>query len=131
MTDVSSRADIATVVDKFYAKALQDSQIGFLFEGLDLRNHLPVIHDFWENIVFHRGNYRGGMMYKHLMLNADKPLKPEHFQRWLELFSATLDEHFAGENASAMKQFAHSIAKTIQARISQQNLLPLGTKNSP
>ncbi len=129
--DLESRADIAVVVDRFYARAIQDEQIGYLFEGLDLMNHLPVIYDFWENILWRTGAYKGGMMYKHLLLNARKPLKLEHFQRWLELFTQTIDEHFAGENARTMKQFAHSVARTIYARVSQQNSLPLGVRDAP
>jgi len=94
-----------------------------------LMNHLPVIHDFWENILFRTGAYKGGMMYKHLMLNARKPLRLEHFQRWLELFTQTIDEHYAGPNAQTMKQFAYSVAGTIYNRVSQQNKLPLGVRD--
>jgi hemoglobin len=129
--DVLSRADIAVVVDNFYARAMQDPIIGYLFEGIDLPEHLPTIHDFWENILFRTGAYKGGMMYKHLMLNARKPLRPEHFQRWLELFVTTIDEHFAGENANTMKQFAYSVARTIYARVSQQNSVPMGVQDAP
>jgi len=131
VNDLSSRADIAVVVDAFYAKAIQDEQIGYLFEGLDLMNHLPVIHDFWENILWRTGAYRGGMMYKHLLLNARKPLKLEHFARWLELFTQTVDAHYQGPNASTMKQMAHSIARTIYARVSQQNSVPMGVQDAP
>ncbi len=129
MNDVKSRADIALVVDRFYAKAIQDEQIGYLFEGLDLLNHLPVIYDFWENILFRTGAYKGGMMYKHLRLHAQKPLRLEHFQRWLELFTQTIDAHHAGPNAQTMKQFAYSIANTIYSRVSQQNSFPLGVRD--
>lgn len=125
MSDVQTRADIATVVDNFYLKATQDEGIGYLFEGLDLPNHLPTIHDFWENILFRTGAYKGGMMYKHLVLNAKKPLRAEHFERWLELFTATVDEHFAGPNAETMKQFAHSAAATMQSRILGNPMFPV------
>ena len=125
MSDVLTRADIASVVDSFYRKATHDDQIGYLFEGLDLLNHLPVIHDFWENILFRTGAYKGGMMYKHLMLNARKPLQAAHFVRWLELFTQTVDERFSGENASTMKQFARSVADTMMVRILQQNAFPI------
>ncbi|WP_027877923.1 group III truncated hemoglobin [Meiothermus cerbereus] len=131
MNDLASRADIAVVVDAFYAKAIQDEQIGYLFEGLDLMNHLPVIHDFWENILWRTGAYKGGMMYKHLLLNARKPLTLEHFERWLELFTQTVDAHYKGPNASTMKQLAHSIARTIYARVSQQSSVPMGVQDAP
>ena len=131
MKDVQSRADIVVVVDNFYARAMQDPIIGYLFEGIDLPKHLPTIHDFWENILWRTGAYKSGMMYKHLLLNARKPLKLEHFQRWLELFTQTIDEHYQGPNAQTMKQFANSIANTMYSRISQQNAVPLGVQKSP
>lgn len=129
--DLLSRADIALVVDRFYAKAVEDEQIGYLFEGLDLMNHLPVIYDFWENILWRTGAYKGGMMYKHLMLHSRKPLRLEHFQRWLELFVQTIDEHYQGPHANTMKQLAYSVANTIYARVSQQNHLPIGIQDAP
>ncbi|RIH77396.1 hypothetical protein Mterra_03774 [Calidithermus terrae] len=125
MPDITSRADIAAVVNAFYGKATRDPLIGHLFEGLDLQAHLPTMHDFWENILFRTGAYKGGMMYKHLVLNARKPLRPEHFERWLELFTATVDEHFAGENAEAAKQYARSIAQTMLSRIVGPTGLPM------
>jgi len=125
MPDITSRADIAAVVNAFYGKATRDPLIGHLFEGLDLQAHLPTMHDFWENILFRTGAYKGGMMYKHLVLNARKPLQPEHFERWLELFTATVDERFAGENAEAAKQYARSIAQTMLSRIVGPAGLPM------
>lgn len=125
MPDIASRADVATVVNAFYGKATRDPLIGYLFEGLDLEALLPTMHDFWENILFRTGAYRGGMMYKHLLLNARKPLRPEHFERWLELFTATVDEHFAGENAELAKQYARSIAQTMLSRIVEPSGVPM------
>jgi hemoglobin len=127
--DIASRPDIATVVDNFYSKATQDDQIGFLFEGLDLINHLPTIHDFWENILFRTGAYKGGLMYKHLMLNARKPLKAEHFERWLYLFTQTIAEHFTGPNADLMKKYALSIAQTMEERILGQGAFKFAGPN--
>lgn len=121
MPDLATRADVATVVDNFYKKATTDPHIGFLFEGLDLMNHLPILHDFWENILWRTGAYKGGMMYKHFMLNSRHPLQDTHFERWLELFVQTIDEHFDGPNALIMKQYAYSVANTIYERIQQQN----------
>lgn len=131
MPDILTRADIAAVISDFYRKATRDPVIGYLFEGLDLEAHLPIMHDFWENILFRTGAYKGGMMYKHLLLNARKPLQVAHFERWLELFTQTVDQHFSGENAASMKQFAHSVARTMIERIVQQNAFPIGVQDAP
>jgi hemoglobin len=130
MQDVIARTHIAHIVDTFYTKATQDDLIGHLFEGLDLEKHLPTIHDFWENILFRTGSYKGGLMYKHFSLNARKPLKTEHFERWLELFTQTIDASFTGENAEVMKQYASSIAQTMQERILQVEL-PMAFRDAP
>ncbi len=130
MQDVSSRTHIVHIVDTFYHQATQDETIGYLFEGLDLQNHLPTIHDFWENILFRTEAYKGGLMYKHFALNARKPLQTEHFTRWLELFTKTIDDSYAGENAEIMKQYAHSIAQTMQERILQVEI-PMAFRDAP
>lgn len=122
MQDIASRIHIIHIVDTFYGQATQDARIGHLFEGLDLQAHLPTIYDFWENILFRTGAYKGGLMYKHFALNARKPLNAEHFKRWLELFTQTIEDSFAGEHADMMKQYAHSIAQTMQERILQPEL---------
>jgi hemoglobin len=130
MSDVITRANIATIVDTFYHRATQDAMIGYLFEGLDLQNHLPTIHDFWENILFRTGSYKGGMMYKHFALNARKPLQVAHFERWLELFTQTVDQNFSGEHVEVMKQYARTIAQTMQERILQVEL-PMAFRDAP
>lgn len=130
MQDITSRTHIAHIVDTFYKQATQDETIGYLFEDLDLQQHLPTIHDFWENILFRTGAYKGGLMYKHFTLNARTPLKAEHFTRWLELFTQTIDGSFVGENAEIMKRYAHSIAQTMQERILQVEL-PMAFRDAP
>lgn len=129
--DIASRADIATVVNAFYRKATRDPLIGYLFAGLDLEAHLPIMHDFWENLLFRTGAYKGGMMYKHLRLHARTPLEEAHFVRWLELFTQTVDEHFSGEKAELAKQFARSIAATLRSRILGASPFPLAVQDGP
>ncbi|MDT7920600.1 MAG: hypothetical protein RQ868_08405, partial [Meiothermus sp.] len=62
--------------------------------------------------------------------NARKPML-EHFEGWLELFTQTVDAHYQDPNASTMKQLAHSIARTIYARVSQQSSVPMGVQDAP
>ena len=77
------------------------------------------MYDFWQNIIFHTGGYTGNPMRIHMNLHKQAPMKKEHFDRWLQLFTATVDELFEGEKAEQAKQRALSIATVMQINIAQ------------
>ena len=80
---------------------------------LDLETHLPIIGDFWETLLFRTGDYaRHGRNPLHVHIELDKKIQltREHFQRWLEIFSATVDSLFAGETAEFIKMRSAAIA---------------------
>jgi hemoglobin len=116
MRDISSREDIDSLMHAFYARAMADDVIGYIFTDvakLDLDHHLPIIGDFWETLLFQTGSYsrhgRNPLMV-HGELSAKEPLLPRHFTRWLELFRESVDEQFSGERAEFLKSRAESIA---------------------
>lgn len=115
--DIESRADIDALMVRFYGRAMSDPEIGPLFTDvakLDLDHHLPVIGDFWESTLFGRGVYsRHGRnpLLVHAELDRKARLEPPHFERWLELFTSTIDESFAGPRAAFAKQRAAAIAR--------------------
>lgn len=118
--DIKDRRDIELLINTFYEKVKVDSSIGFFFTDVVKVNwdkHLPVMYDFWENVVFHTGIYDGNPMEKHIDLNKKSPMKMEHFQRWMQLFNETVDELFAGAKADGIKQRALSIATVMQIKI--------------
>lgn len=114
--DIETRADIDDLMNRFYARALTDETIGYIFTDvarLDLEHHLPVIGDFWETLLFGTGNYQKhgrNPLQVHAALHQKSALTPKHFRRWLELFRATVDESFAGERADLIKLRAEAIA---------------------
>lgn len=116
MTDIENRADIDLLMKQFYEKALADEKIGYLFTEvakLDLKHHLPIIGDFWESLLFGARNYQlhgRNPLQVHGELHKKSPLKPEHFERWLELFNGCVDRSFQGEHAEFAKQRAGMIA---------------------
>lgn len=130
MSDIETRAHLEELVKAFYQQALVDPQIGYLFEGLDLEHHIPVIVDFWDSVVFRTASYKGGLMYKHLLLNQKKPLEAAHFARWLELFAATANARYSGPHADLVKGFAQSVARTMQERILGTGLPLAGPSSS-
>ncbi|EFH85555.1 group III truncated hemoglobin [Ktedonobacter racemifer] len=125
--DIENRDDIVYMVSTFYRKATQDPLIGFFFTdvaAIDLEEHLPVMYNFWENLLFQTGNYHGGMMYKHILLHQQEPLRSQHFARWFELFSQTIDASFAGPRAEEAKRRARTVIQTMPLKL-QGASLPL------
>ena len=116
-TDISTRADIDALMVAFYGKAMTDQVIGYFFTDvvqLDLEHHLPVIGDFWETVILSQPAYRRHQrnpLQVHAELDANSPLRDEHFDRWLHLFQSTVDELFAGPRAEFTKQRSTMIAR--------------------
>ncbi len=122
-SDVLNRVDVQDIVSRFYAEVLEDVVIGFIFTDvarINLETHLPVIVDFWSDILFEENNYQSNALQKHLQLNDRIALKPGHFTRWLYLFARAVDHKHAGDNAELMKQRAEMVASSISAAISSR-----------
>ena len=118
--DIEDINDIKKLINEFYNRVKEDDIIGYLFNDIakvDWEKHLPIMYSFWEQILFHSGNYRGNAMQAHQRLHALSPLKPEHFERWLHLFNTTTDELFSGAKDLIIKQRALSIATTMQLKV--------------
>tara|TARA_R110002110_G_scaffold108904_1_gene271750 strand:- start:9653 stop:10024 length:372 start_codon:yes stop_codon:yes gene_type:complete len=115
--DLDSRAHIEAFVDRFYARLLADPQLAPIFldvAQIDLAVHLPHIKDYWCKLLLGERGYNRHTMDIHRRLHRLRPLQPEDFQRWLALFTATVDAHYSGERASRAKQLATTIAANMQ-----------------
>lgn len=124
MQDLQNRSDVELLVRTFYGKATQDEVIGFLFTDvaqLDLETHFPTMFDFWEGILFNKPLYKGGMMYKHILLNQKHPLEAKHFDRWLELWITTVNELFAGPIADEAIRRGNLVAITMKYKMAHIN----------
>ena len=122
--DISNRADIQQLVDIFYIKVRADETIGYLFNEVAQVNweqHLPRMYDFWENILFQTGSFKGNPMAAHVQLHQKSPLSAAHFDRWQQLFLATVDELFEGDMAELIKQRALSIATMMRIKVFPTN----------
>lgn len=111
-TDISSKEDIKHLVDTFYKRVMVDPVIGHFFTevvNLDLEAHLPIMYKFWASILFGDLAYTGNPMEKHIAMNKKSPMEAEHFDRWLEMWMATVDELFAGDTADMAKKRAEGI----------------------
>jgi hemoglobin len=118
--DIATRQDIEQLVDAFYSKVKADDMIGFIFSDIARVNwekHMPIMYNFFENMLFYTGNYTGNPMELHKHVNRLFPLTDEHFSRWLLLFNEATDDLFAGDKTELVKQRAKSIATVMQIKI--------------
>ena len=118
--DITNRDDIILLINTFYEKVKQNEVIGYIFNDIvkvNWEKHLPVMYDFWENIIFFSNKYSGNPMAVHIHLNQLVQLSKKHFERWLQLFTSTVDELFEGKRAMLVKEKAISIAAIMQHKI--------------
>jgi hemoglobin len=105
--------DVERLVTGFYNKVRQDDQLAQHFASIDWDHHTPLIVSFWCMILLGTEGYKGNPMAKHLSINLVKA----DFERWLQLFTTTVDELFEGEKANEAKQRAFSIAAMFQFKM--------------
>ncbi len=114
--DIEGRQDIQWLVYHFYRKVQEDALLAPVF-ALRIQDnwdtHLETMYKFWDMAIFGVREYQGHPFAKHITL----PLEARHFERWLQLFSATLDENFQGPVANDTRRRAAGIAASFQARL--------------
>jgi hemoglobin len=118
--DLADRQDIEVLVRTFYERAFEDPLLGPVFldiAHLNLDEHLPVMCDFWETVLFRAGLYRRNAFEVHARLHADASLTGTHFRRWLQLWVATTSDLFTGPRADTAKIQAGRIAWSISRRL--------------
>jgi len=118
--DLENREDVEELVSAFYREAFADPLIGPVFTEvahMDLAHHLPIMCDFWETVLWGAGLYHRNALQLHVVLNARHPLSAEHFDRWLSLWSQTLDARFAGPIAERARLQATRIAGSMERRL--------------
>lgn len=115
-SDILSLEDVKLLVDTFYGKVREDQLIGPIFnDRIQDRwpQHLAKMYTFWQTVLLGEHTYYGSPFPPHAQL----PVEKEHFERWLSLFSKTLDELFTGEVAKEAMWRANKMAEMFQYKI--------------
>ena len=116
--DIENKTDIKNFVDGFYTKVKEDSLLFPVFASKIPNEawpaHLERMYDFWNAILFAATGFNGNPMQKHMSL----PIEEKHFDQWLSLFRATIDELYEGAKADEAKARAGSIAQIMNFKIS-------------
>lgn len=123
--DIQTRDDLEGLLTAFYEKAFTDEVIGHFFTEvvpLQLETHLPIIANFWEAVLFGTHSYRKNVMEVHQHIHQLSSIHKEHLDRWVALFTATIDALHEGEKAILAKQRALSIATLMDIKLNHPEI---------
>lgn len=115
-TEIHNKSDIKLFVDEFYSRVRADDLIGPIFEARIADRwpiHLEKMYSFWNSSLFGEADYRGHPFRPHASMPIDGP----HFERWLSLMRATIEERFTGEKAEEIKWRAERMAEMFQVKL--------------
>lgn len=124
--DIDSRGDLELMLKAFYEKVFNDDLISHFFTEvvpLEIDRHLTVITDFWASVLLDEQRYRKNVMEIHQHIHQLASIEKRHLDRWLKLFTETVDEQFEGAKATLAKQRATSIATMMNAKLNYPNPL--------
>ncbi len=108
--------EIKLLVNTFYDKVREDDLLKNIFNNVIQDKwpiHLEKMYRFWQTVLLEEHTYSGSPFAPHANLPVDKT----HFNRWLLLFNATIDELFTGEKADEAKWRANKMAEIFQLKI--------------
>jgi hemoglobin len=109
MADLDNIDSIKLMVHTFYGKVRKDNLIGPIFEKViedRWPEHLEKLTRFWQTILLNEPMYFGRPFPPHMKLS----IGAEHFEHWLSIFNANLDEHFSGPKTEEARLRAQSMA---------------------
>jgi hemoglobin len=114
--EIKSLEEIRTLVDSFYDKVRGDALLKDIFNDR-IQNHWPEhlekMYRFWTTVLLGEAAYHGSPFLPHTSL----PIELKHFERWLQLFHETLEEHFYGDKAEEAKRRASQMAAMFHHKI--------------
>ncbi len=115
--DIITQEDIRQLVDVFYRKVLLDDVLKGFFSDLDFVHHKPKMIHFWSFVLLDEPGYTTNVFDKH----AHMKLGDEHFDRWISIFEATVNDLFEGEKASTAIFRAKTIAWSFKEKFKKMN----------
>lgn len=114
--DITTFDDIKLLVDTFYGQVRNDELLGPVFNHTIKDNwpvHLQKMYSFWQTVLLNEYTYQGGPFPPHMKLGINSA----HFERWMQLFTATIDQLFSGEKADEAKWRAGKMSELFQYKL--------------
>lgn len=101
----------------FYARVVQDDLLGPVFVGKigpfpkgGWPIHMLRLEGFWRAVLGAESAYKGQPGPAHMGLGADE----RHFERWLQLWAETLNEHLEPPEAETLVMLASRMRVNLQ-----------------
>ncbi|GGE95253.1 group III truncated hemoglobin [Flavobacterium limi] len=114
--DITNIEDIKLLVNTFYEKVQNDNLIGPIFNEKMIGRwpeHLEKMYRFWQTLLLEEHTYSGSPFPPHKHL----PVNQTHFDRWMEIFTETVDSLFVGKLAEEAKLRAANMAYMFNYKI--------------
>ncbi len=125
--DIQTKQDIELLVRTFYGKVQSDDLLGPFFHRMipneeEWEKHYKLLIAFWELNLMDIKGFDGNPAKAHH--GVDKVFKQSitinHFDRWVKLWSETIDTLYKGEMADKAKMRARNMAKGMYKKILEQ-----------
>ncbi|MFB9110255.1 group III truncated hemoglobin [Flavobacterium gyeonganense] len=116
LQDISNIEEIKLLVNTFYEKVQNDDLIGPVFNEKMIGRwpeHLEKMYRFWQTLLLEEHTYSGSPFPPHKHL----PVNQSHFDRWMKIFTETIDSLFAGKLAEEAKVRAANMAYMFNYKI--------------
>jgi hemoglobin len=103
-------------VRDFYRQVAMDDILGPVFAAahVDWSAHIPKLADFWAKQLLGEPGYDGNPLRAHEPIHTRTPFTDVHYERWLDLFSTTVDDGYAGPHAELAKARASRMARALR-----------------
>jgi hemoglobin len=118
--DLDTRSEIHDLVVHFYREIVFDDLLGPVFDEVaevDWSRHVPKLVDYWCRVLLRQPGYDGMVLAAHRHVHEIDPFRVEHFDRWFELWTSTIDAGWAGPGAEAAKAHAARIGGVLASRL--------------
>lgn len=114
--DILNLDNVKILVDTFYGKVREDNLLATIFNDRIQDRwpvHLDKMYRFWQTVLLTEHTYFGSPFPPHATLEVEK----KHFDRWMLLFTQTVDELFEGKTAAEAKWRAGKMAEMFQIKL--------------
>jgi hemoglobin len=127
MRDLDGRGPIHDLVIHFYREVAFDDLLGPVFgevAEVDWAEHIPRLIDYWCRVLLGTPGYDGRILNAHQRVHDEHAFDAELFERWYELFAASVDSAWAGPYAEAAKGHARHMSGVLSRRLTGVTFQP-------